>query len=96
MGVLISLPRGGSVREVLNVVNGRHVFEVIVIEELDLILSDFIFQKASIVVLQVQMQILRVEAPVGLQWSRLYPIIILIAVVQIILRVRVIAKAGLV
>lgn len=42
------------------------------------------------------MKILRVEALVRLQWSRLHPIIVLIAVVQMILRVRVIAETGLV
>jgi len=45
------IPPGGSVREVLNVFNRRHVFKVIVGGGMDLGLSDFVFQKGSVVVL---------------------------------------------
>jgi hypothetical protein len=96
MRVLI-MPPGGSVRKVLNIFNRRHVLEVIIGGGLNLGLSDFVFQKGSVVVLKVQMQILWVEAPtaVGLRVLHLPPIIILIAVVLIILWVMVIAEAGL-
>ena len=57
MRVLIMHP-GGSVREVLNIFNRRHVLEVIIGGGLNLGLSDFVFQKGSVVVLKVQMQIL--------------------------------------
>ena len=91
------MPPGGSVREVLNIFNRRHVLEVIIGGGLNLGLSDFVFQKGSVVVLKVQMQILWVEAPtaVGLRVLHLPPIIILIAVVLIIVWVMVIAEAGL-
>jgi hypothetical protein len=96
MRVLI-MPPGGSVREVLNIFNRRHVLEFIIGGGLNLGLSDFVFQKGSVVVLKVQMQILWVEAPtaVGQRVLHLSPIIILIAVVLIILCVMVIAEAGL-